>query len=104
MTLQQGRAWTIGAFQFEPDVIFESWKNGQKDLPKNDDLKSSIISTFDLPNNDGYIYHATASVTLSQVQEAINHGGKAGLHAWYLSEEGEPVSLSPVTTTTTPMA
>lgn len=56
-------------------------------MPENDGFKSSIISIFELPHNDSYVYHATASVTLSQVQEAINYGGKAGLHAWYLDDQ-----------------
>ncbi len=91
MTLQHGRARTKGSSYFEPDALFETWIKDQKSLPENDDLKSSIISTFNLPQNDSYVYYATASVTLSQVQEAINHGSKAGLHAWYLDDEGRPV-------------
>ena len=78
----------------EPDTLFEAWSKGQKSLPESDDFKSSIISTFNLPHDDSYVYHATASVTLSQVQEAINHGGKSGLHAWYLNDEGKPVRRS----------
>ena len=85
------KARTKGSFQFEPDALFESWTQSQKILPENNDFKSSIISTFNLPQNDSYVYHATASVTLSQVQAAIDHGGKSGLHAWYLDEEGAPV-------------
>lgn len=92
MTPRQTQSWTKGASQFEPDALFDAWSKGQKSLPENDDLKSSIISTFNLPHNDSYVYHATASVTLSQVQEAINHGGQAGLHAWYPDEEGNPMS------------
>ena len=91
MTLQHGRARTKGSSNFEPDALFEAWRKDQKSLPENDDLKSSIISTFNLPHNDSYVYHATASVNLSQVQEAINHGSKAGLHAWYFDDEGRPV-------------
>ena len=91
MTLQQGRIRTTGSTHFEPDTLFEAWSQNQKRLPENDDLKSSIISTFNLAHNDSYVYYATASVTLSQVQEAIKHGGKAGLHAWYLDDEGKPV-------------
>lgn len=94
MTLQQGRPRTKGASHFEPDIIFDSWNKGQKYLPEDDDLRSSIIATFNLPYNDSYVYHAIASVTLSQVQEAINHGGKAGLHAWYMDDEGKPVRRS----------
>ena len=91
MALQLRPARTEGASHFEPDALFEAWGKDRKSLPDNDDLKSSIISTFNLPHNDGYVYHATASVTLSQVQEAIDHGSEAGLHAWYLDDEGKPV-------------
>lgn len=86
------RAYTEGSSQFEPDSLFAAWEFGQKTLPNDNDLRSSIISTFNLPPNDDYIYHATASVTLSQVQTAINHGGDSGLHAWYLDDEGNPVN------------
>ena len=78
----------------QPDNLFDTWSKDRKSLPENDDFKSSIISTFKLPYNDSYVYRATASVTLSQVQQAINHGGKAGLHAWYLDDEGKPVRTS----------
>lgn len=91
MTLQQGRARTKGASHFEPDIIFESWSKCQKVLPEDNELRSSIISLFNLPHNDSYVYHATASVTLAQVQEAIKYGSRAGLHAWYLDDDGKPV-------------
>lgn len=92
-----------GSSRFEPDTLFEAWSKDHKHLPENDDFKSSIITTFNLPHNDSYVYHATASVTLSQVQEAINHGGKAGLHAWYLDDEGRPVR-NPVETASASVA
>ena len=80
---------TTGAAYFDPDTFFNSWANEK--LPKNNQFRASIISTFDLLNNDSYVYHAIASVTLAQVQEAINHGGEAGFHAWYLDDHGKPV-------------
>ena len=89
--LQQRRPRTEGSSTFDPDAFFEAWNADHKNLPENNDFRSSIITRFNLSHNDSYVYHATASVTLSQVQDAIRHGGKAGLHAWYLDEEGEPV-------------
>lgn len=94
MTNQQGRARTQGASHFEPDTLFEAWSKDKERLPENDDLRSSIISVFNLPHNDSYVYHAVASVTLTQVQEAITHGGQAGLHTWYLDDEGKAVRIS----------
>ena len=93
MTIQI-KARTKGSFQYEPDALFESWTQPSNNLSENNDFKSSIISTFNLPQDDSYVYHATASVTLSQVQGAIDHGGKSGLHAWYLDEKGAPVRYS----------
>lgn len=94
MTNQQGRARTQGASHFEPDALFEAWSKDEERLPENDDLRSSIISVFNLPHNDSYVYHAVASVTLTQVQEAITQGGQAGLHTWYLDDEGKAVRIS----------
>ena len=75
----------------DPDTLFEKWASSGKTLPIDNDLRSSIISTFSLSQNDSYVYHAMASVTLFQVQKAIDHGGESGLHAWYLDDEGKPV-------------
>ena len=82
---------TTRATKFDPDALFDAWRDGRKSLPSNDDLRSSILSTFDLPQKDDYVYHAIASVTLAQVQKAIEHGGKNGLHAWYLDENVQRV-------------
>ena len=85
---------TEGASYFDPDGLFEKWAAGPKTLPEDNDLRSSIISTFSLPQNDSYVYHAIASVTLSQVQAAISHGGESGLHRWYFDHEGQLVKAS----------
>ena len=91
MDLQFPQAHTEGSSRFDPDALLEAWGKGQKALPENNGLRSSIISTFSLPLDDNYVYHATASVTLSQVQTAINHGDQSGLHAWYLDSHRTPV-------------
>lgn len=90
---------TVGAAHFNPDILFMTWGDDRekRNLPQHDDLRASIVATFDLPKSDKYVYHANTSVTLTQVQEAINHGREAGLHAWYRDEEGNPV-LMPNTT------
>ena len=86
-------AHTEGSSQFDPGDFFNAWENGQKTLPEDNGLRTSILSTFHLAPSDDYVYHATASVTLAQVQMAINHGGESGLHAWYIDDEGKQVSL-----------
>lgn len=80
---------------FSPDDLFDQWANREKPLPENNDLRSSIIRTFQLPRDDGYVYHAIASVNLSQVQSAIEHGSEAGFHAWYKDKEGKVVRNQP---------
>ena len=57
------------------------------------DFQNAIITAFHLSKNDGYVYHATASVSLSQAQRAINAGTSNGLCDWYLSPDG--ISVSP---------
>ena len=46
-------------------------------------LFAAIQSYFAIPPNDTYVYHAIVSVTLSQVQVAIDAGSANGLHDWY---------------------
>ncbi|KAL8822833.1 MAG: hypothetical protein Q9191_006440 [Dirinaria sp. TL-2023a] len=84
----QRQARTIGSVEFVPDQFFQEW-TPSKPITNHLDLRSSVIDAFNLSKNDQYVYHAIASVTLSQVQEAIDHGGKHGLHAWYIGDDGE---------------
>ncbi|KAL8831465.1 MAG: hypothetical protein Q9170_005280 [Blastenia crenularia] len=89
-------AQTTGSARFDPDAFFESWENESKSLlPQNNDLRSSIITSFNLAQSDNYVYHAVASVTLAQVQEATEHGGEHGLHAWYPDSTGKAPELPP---------
>ncbi|KAJ9636864.1 hypothetical protein H2199_007858 [Coniosporium tulheliwenetii] len=90
----QSRPHTVGAASFDPDAFFEAWSSNAS-LSQNNDLRSCIINAFNLKSNDGYVYHATAAVTLAQVQTAINYGGQRELHAWYRDEEGKPISPPP---------
>ena len=89
MAPQQPRARTNGSADFEPEKYFQDWSSER--LPQDNDLRASLTESFGLPRNDKYVYHAIASVTLSQVQEAISIGSEHGLHAWYLDEHGQPV-------------
>ncbi|KAF3181210.1 hypothetical protein TWF225_006757 [Orbilia oligospora] len=86
------KAVTTGSSTFTPDLFFEAWSDErQKDPVPNHDLQSAIIQAFGLKPSDNYVYHAIASVTLQQVQNAILQGGSKGLHAWYRDEKGEPL-------------
>ena len=85
------RSRTIGSSSFEPEEFLEKWKDGKIGAPAENDLRGATIEAFGLKENDDYVYHATASVTLAQVQQAINFGAHHGLHAWYKDEQGEQV-------------
>jgi hypothetical protein len=80
---------TEGSSYFSPDELFDSWSAFL--VPQNNDLRSAINTTFNLLPTDDYVYHATASLSLAQVQVAIDHGNKNGLLAWYREENGEQV-------------
>lgn len=85
--------YTVGAPRFSPELFFENpelFKDIHEYLRSND-LRSALHKAFSIPQNDSYVYHATASVTLSQVQTAIHAGPTHGLHDWYLDTEGHPV-------------
>ncbi|KAL8901204.1 MAG: hypothetical protein Q9192_000681 [Flavoplaca navasiana] len=99
MALTKGpRAQTTGSAQYDPDAFFASWaKDFKAPIPQGNNLRSSIIAAFDLAQSDNYVYHAVASVTLAQVQAAIQHGGGNGLHAWYPNEAGKPSEIPPPT-------
>ncbi|KAL8685986.1 MAG: hypothetical protein Q9218_007422 [Villophora microphyllina] len=89
------RAQTTGSSSFAPDAFFENWAKDPNALPpQNNDLRTSIISAFNLAQSDNYVYHAIASVTLAQVQEAVNHGAENGMHAWYPDESGSYTAIA----------
>ncbi|KAL9613042.1 MAG: hypothetical protein Q9167_002388 [Letrouitia subvulpina] len=86
---------TTGSAHFDPDEFFEKWAKESESLLPKDDFRSSIIAAFNLAQNDSYVYHAIASVSLAQVQEAIDQRGNNGLHAWYLDDTGNPSNSPP---------
>ena len=80
---------TIGAASFDPDKLLtdpDLHIKTREGLNKND-LAAAIKSAFGLSEKDKYTYHATASVNLEQVQEAVAAGPANGLQAWYLDPE-----------------
>lgn len=79
-----GKAWN----KFSDDE--EDIQKAKESLARND-LRKAITTAFNLDENDHYVYHAIASVTLEQVQQVIDAGGANGLHKWYVDAEGKPV-------------
>lgn len=82
---------TIGSDIFDPDRLLtdaELHQNIHEALNKND-LRTAIIRAFGLPDGDSYEYRAMTSVSLRQVQNAVNAGPLNGLHAWYSKNEEE---------------
>jgi predicted negative regulator of RcsB-dependent stress response len=87
--------FTLGSKSFDPENLFqdeEKLKAANNYLEKND-LRSAVTALFALAENDSYVYHAIASVTLAQVQQAILQGHHHGLHDWYKDGDGKAVSL-----------
>jgi hypothetical protein len=94
MSSVSSQPYTIGSKSFNPQQLLqdeEKLKIANAFLGKGD-LHSAIITYFSLPENDSYVYHAVASVTLAQAQQAILQGDLHGLHDWYKDGEGRPVS------------
>src|SRR4051794_12072786 len=94
MSSVSSRPYTAGSKSFDPQQLLQ---DEEKLKTANDflgmgDLQSAIIIYFSLPENDSYVYHAVASVTLAQAQQAILQGDKHGLHDWYQDGDGRPVS------------
>lgn len=89
----RSRPFTLGARKTPPldaQAFIQAWN--RDDVPKNNDLRSSIVAKFQLNNLDDYVYYAgQASVTLPQAQVAIDHGDANGMHNWYQDENGEQV-------------
>jgi hypothetical protein len=94
MSSMSSQPFITGSKSFDPQQLLqdeEKLKTANAFLRK-DDLHSAIIIYFSLPENDSYVYHAVASVTLAQAQQAILQGDQHGLHDWYKDGDGRPVS------------
>lgn len=90
------QARTVKSASFDPALFFDSWAASSLELlPLDNDIQTSIIEAFRLKDSDDYVYHAIASVTLTQVQHAVSRGaGENGmLHAWYRDSEGKQVII-----------
>ena len=63
-----------------------------RELLAANDLYGASRLVFGLPEADTFTYHAVASVTLAQTQQAVQLGAANGLHAWYRRSDGSVVS------------
>ena len=91
--------FTDGSPSFDPDKSLDAKDSDgcfQKAWPLLDQnyFRQAVITAFNLPQDDDYTYHAIASVTLGQVQSAVNAGAANGLHNWYFAATGT-VLLNP---------
>ncbi|KAF2842614.1 hypothetical protein M501DRAFT_993343 [Patellaria atrata CBS 101060] len=86
-------AVTQGATSFQADAFFSNWSDDY--VPKNNDLRASILKAFNLKSQDAFIYHAHSSVTLEQAQRALDFGRTNGLLAWYRDEDGNEIQPPP---------
>ncbi|KAF2101170.1 hypothetical protein NA57DRAFT_35882 [Rhizodiscina lignyota] len=84
---------TVGSASFDPDKFFDEWTSER--APQGNNLQTAVIDAFNLKSTDDYVYHAIASVTLPQVQSAINHGASNGMHAWYLYDDAKKRDAPP---------
>lgn len=79
---------------FRPRQVIEDTALQQQalELLSRNDLSGASRVLLGLPEHDDYVYHATASVRLAEVQQVVDRGGVNGLHTWYRAEDGSPVS------------
>lgn len=98
------RAGTIGSKKFTPDNFSEQWQKLYQstttfiDDTWEDGFRDSIIGAFDLPQEDDFVYHAVMSVTLADVQGAVNAGLAKPLCVWYRDEKGDSVGERSIVT------
>lgn len=82
---------------FNPEVRTDDaegvFLRGAAEALARDDLRGAITSWFDIPAQDGYVYHALMSVRLAEVQRVVAMGAQKGPPPGYLSPIGEPVRL-----------
>ncbi|KAK3363398.1 hypothetical protein B0T25DRAFT_596620 [Lasiosphaeria hispida] len=82
---QKQTVYCVGSPTFDPETAIRNDATHEAALRalEDDDFETAIQTWFRIPDGDDYVYHAIASVTLAQVQRAVNLGGQKGLHGWY---------------------
>ena len=95
--------YCLGSLTFVPSEAVkdeETHKQVLQRLAETNDFATAIRTWFHLaddvnvPEADEYVYHAIASVKLSQVQRAVDVGGAKGMHGWYKLEGGDLVCVT----------
>ena len=95
--------YCLGSLTFVPSEAVkdeETHKQVLQRLAETNDFATAIRTWFHLADNvnvpeaDEYVYHAIASVKLSQVQRAVDVGGAKGMHGWYKLEGGDLVCVA----------
>lgn len=89
------KTFCVGSAGFDPSAIVadRALSDQIEEHLNKDDLVGASRALFKLPEKDDYVYHATASVSLAEVQHIVQLGGVNGLHSWYKTSDGTPVSL-----------
>lgn len=88
--------YCVGSPSFQPEAAAndDTKKRQVLELLATNDLYNASRVLFGLPQNDEYVYHATASVKLDEVQHVVNLGAINSLHAWYKSDDGSQVRFA----------
>lgn len=76
--------------RFDPAVAIQDRENHERAirvLNEKNAFDEAIRVWFGVPERDGYVYHAVASVMLSQVQRAVEAGRRFGMHDWYREDD-----------------
>ena len=96
MSSSKSAKYCVGSPSFNPsELIQDQDRQAQaRTLLTSNDLYNATRVLFSLPEPDNFVYHATASVKLAQVQQVVNLGGANSLHAWYRGADSSEVKHS----------
>lgn len=86
----------VGSPTFDPDVTIDDDAAHERALgylAEDNDLAAAIRTWFRLPDDDTYVYHAIASVTLAQAQAVVAADGGPNV-SWYdVTDDCDPAGL-----------
>ncbi|KAL8387372.1 hypothetical protein RB595_009951 [Gaeumannomyces hyphopodioides] len=64
---------------------------GAAEALAQNDLRGAVNSWFDIPEGDGYVYHALMSIRLDEVQRVVAMAAQKGSPPCYRTPDGEPL-------------